>query len=676
MNFKELKLKSIYRSYFDDIINDFINPVFKYSEIYYRGTGYFTIKGLSEILRNLIPIIRKRGEVHIIISPSLTNNDFNLLNSNFDLDIQKTIDLIELEFNQEIENKEIILRLLTKLIQEEVIEIKVAFSKNGMFHEKIGLLIDNDNNVIEFLGSLNETENAYKNNLESIMVMKSWESEDVFSDLKYFRSLWNNHFEEISVIDFPTALKDKLIRTYDSEKNIDACIKDFEEISKKHRNLFDYQEKAIEEFMRFNGQHFFEMATGTGKTFTTVRALKKILERNKIYTIIVVPQIDLQRQWQKELTKENINNIVFFGGVSSDDFNTAFNRTKLSFISDDKSIVCISTYDTYFSKLYNKLDAFENTFLIIDEAHNISANQIAKLSNKVIFRLGLSATPEKHDKKLTRKILDYFLTSGQESFKFTIEEAINRGFLSKYNYYPIFVEIDDNEYSDFRNKSQRIQVLLSMDDIDYDAISRISNERNLILKKAKNKLVKFSEMLSENNYEFKNSVVYCGQGKVEDSENKLIDKVVSLLNNFEYDVSTFTSETENRVEVLDNFENGYFDTLVAIKCFDEGVDVPKLDKIYIMSSDKNHRQTIQRRGRVLRKCIESGKTLAHIYDFIVIPKFEYIGESASTKILEIELSRVREYIRLSENKNDYLSNIEELENKFYVKYMEEKDDEE
>lgn len=676
MNFKELKLKSIYRSYFDDIIDDFLNPVFKCSEIYYRGTGYFTIQGLSEILRNLIPIIRKRGEVHIIISPSLTNNDFNLLNSNFDLDIQKAIDLIELEFNQEIENKEIILGLLTKLIQEEVIEIKVAFSKNGMFHEKIGLLIDNENNVIEFLGSLNETENAYKNNLESIMVMKSWESEDVFSDLKYFRSLWNNHFEEISVIDFPTALKEKLIRTYDSEKNIDACIKDFEEITKKQRNLFDYQVKAIEEFMRFNGQHFFEMATGTGKTFTSVRALKKILEVNKIYTIIVVPQIDLQRQWQKELSKENINNIVFFGGVSSDDFNTAFNRTKLSYLSEDKSIVCISTYDTFFSKLYNKLDAFENTFLIIDEAHNISANQITKLSNKVRFRLGLSATPEKHDRKLTRKILDYFLTSGQESFKFTIEEAINRGFLSKYNYYPVFVEIDDNEYSDFRNKSQRIQVLLSMDDIDYDAISRISNERNLILKKAKNKLVKFSEMLSENSYEFKNSVVYCGQGKVEDSDDKLIDKVVNLLNNFDYDVSTFTSETENRVKVLDNFENGYFDTLVAIKCFDEGVDVPKLDKIYIMSSDKNHRQTIQRRGRVLRKCIESGKTLAYIYDFVVIPKFEYIGESASTKILEIELSRVREYVRLSENKNDYLSYIEELEKKFYVKYMEEKDDEE
>ena len=112
-------------------------------------------------------------------------------------------------------------------------------------------------------------------------------------------------------------------------------------------------------------------------------------------------------------------------------------------------------------------------------------------------------------------------------------------------------------------------------------------------------------------FDFKNSVVYCGHGKDYETDDSIIDSVTRILAvDGKYTVSQFTSKTINRAQVLDEFENENYGTLVAIKCFDEGVDVPKLDKIYIMASDALKRQTIQRRGRVLRTCAEAGKKVA------------------------------------------------------------------
>ena len=194
---------------------------------------------------------------------------------------------------------------------------------------------------------------------------------------------------------------------------------------------------------------------------------------------------------------------------------------------------------------------------------------------------------------------------------------------------------------------------------DPEAIDKLRRERSLVLKQASGKIEKLKE-LAEQGYNFVNSVVYCGQGKDEEGE-LIIDSVTKTLYDNGLVVSQFTSRTLNRKRVLYEFEQGYFDTLVAIKCFDEGVDVPKLDKIYIMASDSALRQTVQRRGRVLRKCKESGKTIAYIYDMVVLPSIE-AGTYGNDGLLKIELSRAKEYNRLAVNKdaNDLtFYNIEE-----------------
>ena len=198
---------------------------------------------------------------------------------------------------------------------------------------------------------------------------------------------------------------------------------------------------------------------------------------------------------------------------------------------------------------------------------------------------------------------------------------------------------------------------------DQEVIDKLRRERSLILKQASNKLVKLRE-LTDNGYNFVNSVVYCGQGKDGEGES-IIDSVTRVLYDKGLVVSQFTSHTLDRKKVLYEFEHGFFDTLAAIKCFDEGVDVPKLDKIYIMASDSALRQTVQRRGRVLRKCKESGKTIAYIYDMVVLPAVE-AGTYGCEGLLKIELSRAREYNRLALNKDENEARFCEIENDYHI----------
>ena len=202
---------------------------------------------------------------------------------------------------------------------------------------------------------------------------------------------------------------------------------------------------------------------------------------------------------------------------------------------------------------------------------------------------------------------------------------------------------------------------MSSADRDMGKIERLKIERRLILKQAAEKLPKLEEMTS--NYPFKNSVVYCGQGKSE--EEPIIDKVTQILNKSGLTVSQFTSKTVDRVKVLEKFEQNYFDVLVAIKCFDEGVDVPKLDKIYIMASDCSLRQTVQRRGRVLRICAETGKTEASIYDMVVLP-LKSDNSSSASSVVRSEFIRVVEYNRLADNRDDNQIEIEKIMKKYGI----------
>lgn len=679
MGLKDIKVKIHYKSEEDDIVGSLIIPTLKEASIYNRGVGYFTIDAILNYAEGLIGLLDNGGEMNLIASPMLKESDVEVIKKGYEITesivVERLIEQLK-TFDSLIDKAK--LDIISNLIAINKINIKIAFCPKGIYHEKIGTIEDIHGDYLAIDGSLNETYSAMYRNIESVSVFKSWidgVNEYAVEIRDTFYGVWNNTRNNITVISFPDAVKQSFIEKYKTSKDIEIAIENYlrlkgeyvttstDDILRKNKSLYDYQEKAICEFVENGYRHFFEMATGTGKTFTAVSALKRLFnDLGKVFVVILVPQIDLQVQWLNELNEAGIENIYGIGGnIDSSNWEYDFDSSLIDFNAEDKPVIYVAIYDSFFSKLVNKISKIRKIAIVIDEAHNLSNNQINKLPVNASYRLGLSATPEKHNIEETERIIRYFIDNGKSTFKFTIEEAIERGFLSKYKYYPLFLELNDEEFVNYVNISKKIAILQNQEPKDYDSINKAMNERSLIVKKAENKISKLLELINDG-YNFKNSVIYCGQGKLGDKDERMIDLVTRVMNeNGKYCISTFTSETPDRKAVIDEFRRGFFDVLIAIRCFDEGVDVPQLDKIYIMSSDSLLRQTIQRRGRVLRKCKESGKTIAYIYDMVVLPPSGLEKMVSARALVRNEFIRVKEYLRLAINKEDFEKEIHDIE---------------
>ena len=143
-------------------------------------------------------------------------------------------------------------------------------------------------------------------------------------------------------------------------------------------------------------------------------------------------------------------------------------------------------------------------------------------------------------------------------------------------------------------------------------------------------------------------------------------------------VHPFTAKESDkeRQELLEDFEKGDLHALVAIRCLDEGVDVPATRRAYMLASSSNPRQFVQRRGRILRN--HPGKDYAVIHDFIVRPP-QSISLSADEKRFRIErqlvkkeLERVNTFAEAAENYPDVVPDwipssegyIDDLRNEF------------
>lgn len=674
---RKIKYKPVYRTYNNCIEKEFYVPSYYESIRLNRAAGYFSLYSLLLSIDGIIRFIRNKGQINIICSPDLSQSDAELIDACLSLDKEHiTKSLIESIVGSLLSEDEIgQMDIICNMLSDGILKIKIAFMPLGIFHEKFGIFIDSDHNMVYFNGSLNETKRALEYNHESIRVDWTWRSAEakliIENENAYFESLWNNQVNSVCVIDFPEAVKNELFNRYKRSETLITAIDNYiqgNSSKKGKKNLYNFQEDAITQFFNNNGRHFYEMATGTGKTFTSIKTIERLRGQSeeKLFIVICVPQIDLQSQWERALNDEGFDKVYLFGG-NGNDYDRTISEASIAFHTEDKDVVCVSVYDTFFAKVYQKIRNISNFFIIVDEAHNLTQGNINILKQlKPRYRLGLSATIERYHEEESLDIRRFF--SEEPPFHFGIEEAIENGFLSKYEYHPIFVHLTEDEQERFALKTRLLAQENDKEEPDSSYIERLSRERSLILKQASEKIEKLSE-LADKGYNFVNSVVYCGQGKDSDGDS-IIDNVTRVLYNHGLVVSQFTSKTQDRKKVLYEFEHGYYDTLAAIKCFDEGVDVPKLDKLYIMASDSSLRQTVQRRGRVLRKCKESGKTIAYIYDMVVLPAIS-VGTYGCDSLLSIEFPRAQEYNRLALNKDDNDKIFQELQREYHITNTEE-----
>lgn len=701
MGFRDLDIKIKYDSDNSDILNEFYIPVLSRSVEYYRLSGFFSSTSLAVSAQGLEEFIKNNGKMKLVCSAILSKEDVEKIKEVYD----SPADLIAEKFLIDYDNISNIfvkdnLAALGFMIANGNLEIKIAIldESKGIFHSKTGILIDEDDNMLSFSGSDNETANGWKYNIEEFKVFKSWITgqDDYFiEDLHNFNQYWENLTVKSTVIDVPKAINNKLITLAPSTIDDIHIVNNIfeEEISeivdsepKDGFELRDYQKEAIDNWIDAGKRGIFEMATGTGKTFTSLGCLDVLKNEyssnyDPLLVVIAMPTSHLVDQWEKDVLQFDFDVVVKAYSSNSSWKNDLPDHLLDLSIGELENVVILTTHATASSQIFRDMvkECGVDSLLIVDEVHGIgSKNQKLALEPFYKYRLGVSATPERWMDDVGNEVISSFF--GDIVYQFTLSDAlirINPGtgktFLTPYEYYPIFVELTDEEFENYSYYSSIIVQLYSKLKSNPNNKSEIKLQirnkllaRQKILNVAENKYIEFRKLFSElsnSNEEIKNLLVYC-------HNTNQLTKVNQILNDFDIIKHKFTGSESisDRLLLLDQFSKGNINALVAMKCLDEGVDVPSAETAIIMASTSNPREYIQRRGRILRR--HKGKDLAIIYDMIVtmsdrqIRRLSTYEKNLEIQIMEKEAKRYREFAKDAKNfdycyscLNDYFGRI-------------------
>ncbi len=157
MKLDSVTILPFYNSYDNDIVEEFYNKVFEFATHYDRASAYFDSKILSLYGRGMANIYEKSGKVRFIFSYDLSETDFEKMKDGYsnrneiEEDLRSRISYEELSDEQKLSFENI-----AYLIKIGLVDIKIAFTKAGIFHDKFGLIYDDDN-CIYIRGSNNET---------------------------------------------------------------------------------------------------------------------------------------------------------------------------------------------------------------------------------------------------------------------------------------------------------------------------------------------------------------------------------------------------------------------------------------------------------------------------------------------------------------------------------------
>lgn len=705
MSLQDIKLKNEYRSLADNVPREFYIPLLKEANLYQRAVGFFSSTALAVIASGLYDFVNNGGKIQIIASPKLSEKDIEAIHNGYKNRHEIIEESLLKNLNDVANGGEANrLNLLANLIANEIMDIKIAITKTcGIYHEKLGIISDSQNNSVVFSGSMNETGTAIQENYEAFDVYCSWKEYDrerINSKLEAFYNIWNGLDDYVDVLEFPN-IKDEFIEKY-KQTDLEEALKkvsyqqvvpndgfinekknpyDEQKIIKPNSVvLYDYQQEAIDKWKDNGYRGIFDMATGTGKTLTGLSAIAELSKNvDRLAVFIVCPYQNLVEQWCEDIRKFCVEPIICYSNSSQKDYKFIFREETFLFRNNNKNFICIiftnATYASSYIQGIIKRLAGRDCLLLVDEAHNFGSKKLLKtLEINFQYRLALSATLDRYnDENGTESLYNFF---GKKCIEYSLERAINEDKLTPYYYYPIIVYLTEDELIKYEALSAEIAKCIIKKE---NRVIKITERgKTLLLKRSRlvagavNKIVVLRELMRKY-HDKHNMLIYCGatnlmQQDVDDicvkEDVRQIDYISQILN-LEYDMITaqFTSK-ENKLERehrLEQFKNKDINALIAIKCLDEGINIPQIDTAFILASTTNPKEYIQRRGRVLRKAPD--KLYASIYDFITLPRaIENIDKinNIDLSLVKKELIRLNEFKRIAINKHESDNYIYEI----------------
>ena len=647
--------------------------------------GFFSSEVLASLAPGLASYISGSGDsFQLIISPLLRAEDQAAiedgLRSAEDVadrmleDLTVTEDLLQQHT----------LKCLTWLLREGRIEIKIALMKDALFHPKVWLFA-NGGDVVAAHGSSNVTYAGIRKNIEQIAISRSWQDPNqryITDKLGYeFDRLWENKDKNCIVITLPDALRQRLLRTYSLEtpptedelRALYSRASGFAEEPKPYEPAsvaeagfvipgwlryedgpFEHQGKAVNAWCEEEYRGVLEMATGSGKTITSMIAANRLYqEYNPLLIVVAAPYVPLIEQWCDEIAPFGLKpvNVTRVGGAAkrANELQKIKRRFRTG-LSDVEAVVV--SHDTLCTpEFLEGVAGFDCARLLIaDEAHNLGrASFIENPPEFFEHRLGLSATPiRQYDEEGTDALFGFF---GPVVFRFTLEEAIGRC-LVEYDYYLHPVYLSESEMDKWFDVTAKIKQNTWRDKSGKpdDYLAKLLRDRRALLETASGKVSMLKSLLDKSDTgSLKHMLVYTsdkGPDQLNNVNRLLRDKNIL----FHQLTAEETASRDQTKRIIGSFQDGEIQVLTAKRVLDEGVNIPQICKAFILASTTVERQWVQRRGRLLRTCSTIGKTHSTVHDMLALPPDMKNGlDPDARSLVRSELQRAQEFARLARN---------------------------
>jgi len=635
-----LALRTSYHKGRDDIANDFYLPAMRHATKYDRAVGYFRSAAFIIAWPALREFVSNGGRIRILCSQVLSAEDIEALDEGYEARLDEKIAARlrdEVATLLEDETMSEPARVLAALVAIEVIEFKIAIlyplpgaAPTRIFHDKLGILRDAQGSVVIFKGSMNETWSglAEDGNLESIDVACSWlggrDQKRTIEESTYFEELWTSTYPGLDVRPFPDTAREELVSAADTdwESTVDRLLRSRAEASAvlgevradaRGRTLRPHQAAGLAAWRANARRGILAFATGAGKTFTALDAIRESLTKFDEVPLVVVPDKTLFSQWFVELSAAvgPLDARILRVGAGFD----AWRDVLRDWTVPDGRRVVLGTMQTVRSEAFrSQVTRGSHLFLVADEVHRLGSTANRRLLDESLFgpRLGLSATPERAgDESGTSAILDFF--GGVLEPRYTLADAVRDRVLTPYFYRPRTVPLSETEVADWRRLSRQIAQMHSQTGDgagNGTQIDKLLFARAHIVKRAAAKVGLAVEVVNETYRHGQRWIIYC-------DDQVQLGEVTTALADANHTAMPFHSAMEGDREETLRWLDRFGGIVVSIKCLDEGVDIPSVTNALILASSKNPREFVQRRGRILRRAKD--KTLAFVYDAIVMP---------------------------------------------------------
>jgi len=375
-------------------------------------------------------------------------------------------------------------------------------------------------------------------------------------------------------------------------------LSDSEELCKTYE-LYDYQIEAVNKIKNHyenNNRGILSLVCGGGKTLV---ASTYAINYDQIIFISPLRQFAEQNL---ERFKSYYNNYKY---LLVDTDGTRDESDIVNFINNNEKVFISVTYksiDVLANISNNFTNLFTNTFIIFDEFHNISMNNLINntdpiniLLNSNLKILFLSATPRIYELENNEDEDNYNSLLGEIIYDMSINEAINRKIICNYKIYiPSVSLIESNE-----SIKNEINNKINIEDLNNEYIAK-----SIYLYKC----ITF--------HGSRKTIVYC---KDTNDLTNLMNTIKVLKKYYELDdilLDKITYKTSNskRQDIIKKFsEAETYALLFSVQILDECIDIPSCDSIFISYKSTSKIRSIQRINRATRINKNNPYKIANIY---------------------------------------------------------------